>query len=412
MITFISEEQLKKKIKYSQNEFIPEKMFKSFTPQEYIESYGYSEESITYLKKIRTTAKYIEILLTSYQIIIDELQSVKEQETDTYRRINKNGGDCELIISKDELYGELNYKEKLASIRINSGKKVYKELIDLLKNPFVDKEIKKLIEETKEKRKNLPEENRSYGNYKNIHPEENDIYFYFLLDAKKKIEEILPKYFTADSYFTNTGTSYFVLKPDDYLYLVGTARGKIKEFQKFLFFMKNLNSEFFKLQKSNFNIIMKDIDAILLPYYNSQSKNTNNINEKKQKLPKKRIAKYKAMDENQLKELFFAEYNVPKHFFEVLKIKHWNNVPILLENNSINPKADFPLFVNYLKSTLRKTQMNNDLLKVLFNISEDKNISDYLRDYKDDGKGLTLKDLSNHIEIESQKLENKANFPL
>lgn len=325
MITFISEEQLKKKIIYHENQYIPEKEFESFSPNQYIERYGTSGDTIAYLKKIKLLTEYISTLLKTYQTIIKENEFKMRQEHEAAEIFDKYGKDLETRMFNDELYGELNYKEKLASIRINTGKKVYNELIDILKTPLADKEIKSLIEETKERRKNLPEKNKSYGYYNSIHPEEDDIYFYFLLDSKNKIEEVIPKYFTADSYYTNTGASCFVLKPEEYLYIAGTTRGKIKEFPKFHYYRDSYNCHFFESLKNDLYSIIQKTEVTLAPY-SIILNDKNNLAEKKSKIKKNDYllanSSYKKICEYLDQADIIFEFLLQENYLEYNKKKH------------------------------------------------------------------------------------------
>jgi len=259
MITFISEEQLSQKTNYLRTDFIPESIFPTFTPQKYVESFGNNETTFLYLRKVSDYTEYVIQLLKIYEAIIEESEKIYKQESKDHK-IYMQTQDLSVKAFTDKIYGPLNYKERLAVNRINCGKAIYKELLKTLDNPYIDTKLKEFILKTKDQRNQLPEKPvMETVYYKNILPEEDDIYYDYPENSMSIIESLLPMYFTPKMYFTNSGKSIFAVLPEDYLYLAGISRGKIKEYPKFSYYKNNYEKDLFNKIISELNILLEDL---------------------------------------------------------------------------------------------------------------------------------------------------------
>ena len=259
MITFISEEQLSQKTNYLRTDFIPESIFPTFTPQKYVESFRNNETTFLYLRKVSDYTEYVIQLLKIYETIIEESEKIYKQESEDHK-IYMQTQDLSVKAFTDKIYGPLNYKERLAVNRINCGKAIYKELLKTLDNPYIDTKLKEFILKTKDQRNQLPEKPvMETVYYKNILPEEDDIYYDYPENSMSIIESLLPMYFTPKMYFTNSGKSIFAVLPEDYLYLAGISRGKIKEYPKFSYYKNNYEKDLFNKIISELNILLEDL---------------------------------------------------------------------------------------------------------------------------------------------------------
>ena len=259
MITFISEEQLSQKTNYLETDFIPESIFPTFTPQKYVESFGNNETTFLYLRKVSDYTEYVIQLLKIYEAIIEESEKIDKQESEDHK-IYMQTQDLSIKAFTDKIYGRLNYKERLAVNRINCGKAIYNELLKSLDNPYIDEKLKAFILETKDQRNQLPEKPvMETVYYKNILPEEDDIYYDYPENSMSIIESLLPMYFTPKMYFTNSGKSIFAVLPEDYLYLAGISRGKIKEYPKFNYYKNNYEKDLFNKIISELNVLLEDL---------------------------------------------------------------------------------------------------------------------------------------------------------
>ena len=90
MITFLSEEQVRKIKVYSSSEYIPEDIFITYTPKSYLEAFGYTKESINYLIKIINYSDYISKLVHIYKTILEVQLELKKQEIQDERKLLEN----------------------------------------------------------------------------------------------------------------------------------------------------------------------------------------------------------------------------------------------------------------------------------------------------------------------------------
>ncbi len=280
MITFLTGESLANLKIYSKTENIPAAEFTSFLPNNYILQFGMNGQTYSYLECISEKAAYVAHLLESYVMIRNEEESFKKQEKEDSEIFYQHGRDLDLRIFRDSLYeNNLNYKEKLAANRINSGRKIYNKLKELLVYSCIDYSLENFISETKNRLLNLPDKSiMETKYYKEVLPEEDDIFYYYLLDSRQIIEPIIQEYFTANSYFTNNGKSVFVLQPEHYLYLVGDSRGKIAEIRKFCNFKYSYRNDYMSIIISELKNLNDEIKRSLTLYISQSGQDYNIYN--------------------------------------------------------------------------------------------------------------------------------------
>jgi hypothetical protein len=235
MVTFLSEELQSSTTKYSAKDTIPESKFTSFTPKNFIQCYGINDRTYSFLESVFEKVAYFSQVLEIYVLLRNEIELFDKQECDDSDLFFKHGKDLSVRVFYDSLYcSQLNYKEKQAANRINSGRKIYNKLTPLTNYSCLDASLEKFISETKNNLRKLPDKSVIETKYyKEVLPEEDDIFHYYLLDCQQLIEPIIQECFVADFYFTNKGKAVFVVQPEYYLYLVGDSRGKIAEIRKF-----------------------------------------------------------------------------------------------------------------------------------------------------------------------------------
>ena len=280
MITFLSEEILSNLKIYSKTENIPEAEFTSFIPNKYILQFGMNEQTYSYLESISEKAAYVAQLLESYVMIRNELESFEKQEDEDSKIFCQSGKDLDLRIFRAPLYeNDLNYKEKLVTNRINTGRKIYNKLKELLIYTCIDDSLEKFISKTKKSLCKLPDKSitETYY-YKEVLPEEDDIFRYYLIDSLQLIEPIIQDYFVANSYFTNKGKSVFVVQPEYYLYLVGNTRGKIAEIRKFCNFKDSFRNDYMNIIISELKNLNDEIEKSLTLYICQLGQDCNSTN--------------------------------------------------------------------------------------------------------------------------------------
>ena len=86
-------------------------------------------------------------MFKTYEIIISEIQKRDELESEIKRKYEGYQQWPDLRTINDEEYGQLNYKEKLAAIRIRCGRCIHEELKIFLNYSLCDESIKKLVKE-------------------------------------------------------------------------------------------------------------------------------------------------------------------------------------------------------------------------------------------------------------------------
>lgn len=277
MIKFITEESLSNLKIYSKNENIPEAEFTSFLPNKYILQFGKNWQTYSYLESISEKAAYVAQLLELYVMIRNEEESFEKQEKEDSEIFYQHKRNLDLRIFRDSLYeNDLNYKEKLATNRINTGRKIYNKLKELLVYSCIDSSLEKFISETKNNLRKLPDKSVIETKYyKEVLPEEDDIFHYYLLDCQQLIEPIIQEYFVADFYFTNKGKAVFVVQPEYYLYLVEDSRGKIAEIRKFYNFKDSYKNEYMNIIISELNNLSDEIKKNITPYIYQLRQNCN-----------------------------------------------------------------------------------------------------------------------------------------
>ncbi len=282
MVTFLSEELQSSTTKYSAKDTIPELKFTSFSPKNFIQYNGINEQTFSYLESVSEKAAYFSQVLEIYILIRNEIELFEKIERDDSDLFLKHGKDLFVRVFYDSLYGsQLNYKEKQAANIINSGRKIYNKLTTLTNYSCLDASLGKFISETKSCLQNLPEKSiMDTKYYKEVLPEEADIFHYYLIDTKEKLEALIPDYITANNYFTNNGKALFVLSTEYYLYLAGTARGEIPENRKFYYFKNDYKNGFMEAIISDLRHLNEEIQQNLAFHiYNQNQENKKKIDD-------------------------------------------------------------------------------------------------------------------------------------
>lgn len=298
MITFLSEELQSSTTKYSAKDNIPESQFASFTPKSFIQCYGINERTYSFLESVSEKAAYFSQVLEIYVLLRNEIELFDKKERDDSDLFFKHGKDLSVRVFYDSLYGsQLNYKEKQAVNRINSGRKVYNKLTTLTNYSCLDASLGKFISETKSCLQNLPEKSiMETEYYKEVLPEEDDIFHYYLIDAKEQLETLIPDYITANSYFTNNGKALFVLSSEYYLYLGGTTRGKIPEIRKFYYFKNDYKNGLMEEIISDLKQLNEEIHQNLAFHIYNQNQDN-----------KKKLEDFSDTDNHELYKIMFEQ---------------------------------------------------------------------------------------------------------
>lgn len=358
MITFITEEKLANLQTYHKTEKIPEEEFTSFIPNRYIIQFGMNEQTYSYLESISEKAAYVAQLLESYVMIRNEAESFEKQEKEDSKLFYQYGRNLDLRIFRDSLYeNDLNYKEKLATNRINTGRRIYSKLKELLVYGCIDYSLEKFITETKNSLRKLPDKSiMETDYYKEVLPEEDDIFHYYLIDSQQLIEPLIQEYFVANSYFTNKGKSVFVVKPEYYLYLVGTARGEIPENRKFYYFKNDYKNGFMEAIISDLRHLNEEIQQNLAFHvYNKTQENK-----------KKKLAYYQTLSHEELINCFYEFYKVPHDFLDIIQTYPFEGKIILSKDFKIANNYQ-TLIISYLDGFV-DNRKDMDLIKILFHI--------------------------------------------
>ena len=358
MVTFLSEELQSSTTKYSAKDPIPESKFTSFTPKNFIQYYGINEQTYSYLESVSEKAAYFSQVLEIYVLLRNEIELFDKQERDDSDLFFKHGKDLSVRVFYDSLYGsQLNYKEKQAANRINSGRKIYNKLTTLTNYSCLDASLGNFISETKSRLQNLPEKSiMETEYYKVVLPEEDDIFHYYLSDAKEKLENLIPDYITANSYFTNNGKALFVLSSEYYLYLVGTSRGKIPEIRKYHYFKNDYKNGFMEAIISDLRHLNEEIQQNLAFHvYNKTQENK-----------KKKLAYYQTLSHEELINCFYEFYKVPHDFLDIIQTYPFEGKIILSKDFKIANNYQ-TLIISYLDGFV-DNRKDMDLIKILFHI--------------------------------------------
>lgn len=311
MVTFLSEELQSSITKYSAKDTIPESKFTSFTPKNFIQCYGINDRTYSFLESVSEKAAYFSQVLEIYVLLRNEIELFDKQELKDSDLFSEHGSDLSIRVFDDLLYGsQLNYKEKLAANRINSGRKIYNKLTILMNYSGIDASLKNFISETKSLLQNLPEKSiMDTEYYKEVLPEEDNIFHYYLMDTKKILETLIPEYITANNYFTNNGKALFVLSPEYYLYLAGTSRGKISEIRKFHYFRDDFKNGFMESIIADLKQLNEEIQQNLAFHIYNQNQES-----------KKKIDDFSEINNHELYKIMFEQLKLQSAYKTISSI--------------------------------------------------------------------------------------------
>ena len=311
MVTFLSEELQSSITKYSAKDTITESKFTSFTPKNFIQCYGINDRTYSFLESVSEKAAYFSQVLEIYVLLRNEIELFDKQELKDSDLFSEHGSDLSIRVFDDLLYGsQLNYKEKLAANRINSGRKIYNKLTILMNYSGIDASLKNFISETKSLLQNLPEKSiMDTEYYKEVLPEEDNIFHYYLMDTKKILETLIPEYITANNYFTNNGKALFVLSPEYYLYLAGTSRGKISEIRKFHYFRDDFKNGFMESIIADLKQLNEEIQQNLAFHIYNQNQES-----------KKKIDDFSEINNHELYKIMFEQLKLQSAYKTISSI--------------------------------------------------------------------------------------------
>lgn len=266
MIEIVKLSKLNNKTTYSLNSFIPRSEQFSFSIKEKEIDFYKNIQLFEYFKNLSACSDYLVHVYKTYEIIISEIQKRDELEAEIKRKYEGYQHWSDLRTINDEEYGQLNFKEKLAAIRIRCGKCIYEELKKFLNFPFCDETIKKFVRQTEENLIKIDAsdyEEYDTQTYRKLYSAEDSIFYFYPEDSKFCLEEIIPKYITSKEYFTNLGTSYFAVDTKCFLYLVGNKRGIIKGRESFDDFKFKYQKQIFDKLIDEFLQLKNEINSIL-----------------------------------------------------------------------------------------------------------------------------------------------------
>lgn len=396
MITFITEEKLANLQTYHKTEKIPEEEFTSFIPNRYIIQFGMNEQTYSYLESISEKAAYVAQLLESYVMIRNEAEFFEKQEKEDSKLFYQYGRNLDLRIFRDSLYeNDLNYKEKLATNRINTGRRIYSKLKELLVYGCIDYSLEKFIAETKNSLCKLPDKSiMETDYYKEVLPEEDDIFHYYLIDSQQLIEPLIQEYFVANSYFTNKGKSVFVVKPEYYLYLVGTARGEIPENRKFYYFKNDYKNGFMEAIISDLRHLNEEIQQNLAFHiYNQNQENKKKIDDfseiNNHELYKIMFEQLKQQSTYKTISSFLGIENCDKTFFAFFNLRYL----IFFDNKlEFHGALKQNVFYNILKSKIFIFSDYYDVIKAPLDELFKRDIGDFRQDNGEPAKWKMIVD--------------------
>lgn len=266
MIEIVELSRINNKTAYSVNSYIPRSEKFSFSLNEFKIDLYKNVHILEHLRKLSSYTDYLIHVFKIYEIIISEIQKRDELESEIKRKYEGYQQWPDLRTINDEEYGLLNYKEKLAAIRIRCGRCIHEELKNFLNYSLCDESIKKLVKETDNKLIKISEpdyEEYDTQTYQKVYSAEDSVFYFYPEDSKACLEEIIPKYITSKEYFTNLGTSYFALDTKSFLYLVGNKRGLIKGREAFVDFKIKYQKQVFDKLCDDFLQLKNEITMMI-----------------------------------------------------------------------------------------------------------------------------------------------------
>lgn len=266
MIEIVELSKLNNKTDYSVNSYIPRSEKFSFSINEFIIDFNKNVQVFEHLKKLSAYTDYLIHMYKTYEIIISEIQKRDELESEIKRKYEGYQHWPDLRTINDEEFGSLNFKEKLAAIRIKCGRCIHEEMKKLLQFPFCEESIQNLVKKIENELITIysPDfDNYDTKTYQKVYSAEDSIYYFYPEDSKTCLEEVIPKYITSKEFFTNLGTSYFAIDTNTFLYLAGKNRGIIKGKENVVDFKKKYQKQTFDTLISDFSQISKDITSLI-----------------------------------------------------------------------------------------------------------------------------------------------------
>lgn len=266
MIEIVELSKLNDKTSYSINSFIPRSEKFSFSINENKIDFLKNIPAFEHIKNLSVYSDYLIHVYKTYETVISEIQKRDELESEIKKKYEGYQYWPDLRTINDEEYGQLNFKEKLAAIRIRCGRCIHEEMKNFLHFSFCDESIKNLVRQTESNLiKISTPDYKDYDTqtYQKIFSAEDSVFYFYPEDSKSCLEDIIPKYITSKEYFTNLGSSYFAIDTNFFLYLSGNKRGKIKGRENLDDFKINYQKQFFDELIEEFLQLKKEITVMI-----------------------------------------------------------------------------------------------------------------------------------------------------
>lgn len=266
MIEIVELSKLNDKTSYSINSFIPRSEKFSFSINENKIDFLKNIPAFEHIKNLSMYSDYLIHVYKTYETVISEIQKRDELESEIKKKYEGYQYWPDLRTINDEEYGQLNFKEKLAAIRIRCGRYIHEEMKNFLHLSFCDESIKNLVRQTESNLIKISApgyEDYDTQTYQKIFSAEDSVFYFYPEDSKSCLEDIIPKYITSKEYFTNLGSSYFAIDTKFFLYLAGNKRGKIKGRENLDDFKINYQKQFFDELIEEFLQLKKEITVMI-----------------------------------------------------------------------------------------------------------------------------------------------------
>ena len=138
MIEIVELSKLNDKTSYSINSFIPRSQKFSFSINENKIDFLKNIPALEHIKHLSVYSDYLIHVYKTYETVISEIQKRDELESEIKKKYEGYQYWPDLRTINDEEYGQLNFKEKLAAIRIRCGRYIHEERRNFLHFSFCD----------------------------------------------------------------------------------------------------------------------------------------------------------------------------------------------------------------------------------------------------------------------------------
>lgn len=232
MIEIVELSKLNDKTSYSINSFIPRSEKFSFSINENKIDFLKNIPAFEHIKNLSVYSDYLIHVYKTYETVISEIQKRDELESEIKKKYEGYQYWPDLRTINDEEYGQLNFKEKLAAIRIRCGRCIHEEMINFLHFSFCDESIKNLVRQTESNLIKISApgyEDYDTQTYQKIFSAEDSVFYFYPKDSKACLEDIIPQYITSKEYFTNLGSSYFAIDTKFFCILLGISEAKSRD---------------------------------------------------------------------------------------------------------------------------------------------------------------------------------------